>query len=151
MNDIRAQAAAIFAGLTFRLVLLGIIAALVVNTYADFGIKGPLGIGFHFEGWKPKAQRLAVEKKGCEGRLGASNDSIGRLQKVIEDRNAEIRLRADEFTAAKRVADERGAELERLAVASDARIARLREIAAAPSTPGQCETPAELRELAEGL
>lgn len=58
MPDLQARAASIFAGLTFRLVLLGIIALLLVNTYVSVRIPLPLLPDIHFEGWKPKAQRL---------------------------------------------------------------------------------------------
>ncbi len=61
MPDIRARAAAIFAGLTFRLVLLGLVALLAFNTYADIRVPLPLLPDIHFEGWKPKAERLAAE------------------------------------------------------------------------------------------
>jgi hypothetical protein len=40
--------------------------AMAVNTYADFAIKGPLGIGFHLEGWKPMALRLEDEKQAAK-------------------------------------------------------------------------------------
>ena len=53
-----ARAASIFAGLTFRLVLLAVIALLLVNTYADIRVPLPLLPDIHYEGWKPKALRF---------------------------------------------------------------------------------------------
>jgi hypothetical protein len=63
MTDIRLRlaehASRIFASLTLRLVLIALVAALAFNTYGVFSFKGPLGIGLSFEGWKPRAERLA--------------------------------------------------------------------------------------------
>lgn len=151
MPELQSRAAEIVAGLTFRLVLMGLVVLLVVNTYADIRIPLPLLPDIRFEGWKPKAQRLAAEKRGCEARLHTSNASIGTLEGVIRWRNAEIAQRAAEYAAAKAQTADRQADLARLAASSNARIARLREVAERTAVSGQCETPAELRELAEGL
>lgn len=51
--------AAAWASAALRFALLGIAAAVLLNTYGDFRFSGPLGMGFHFEGWKPRAQREA--------------------------------------------------------------------------------------------
>jgi hypothetical protein len=84
MVDLQARAARIFASLTLRLVLLGIIALLVFNTYADFAIKGPLGIGFHYEGWKPSAERLQHDL-----------DNVKAAQEVALERALEAKHRAE--------------------------------------------------------
>lgn len=78
-SGIQSRGAAIFAGLTFRLVLLAVIALLIVNTYADISLKGPLGIGFHFEGWKPKAKRL---QRDLEATLEAGQQAQQQQQAV---------------------------------------------------------------------
>lgn len=44
-------------------VLAGLLAFFA---FADLAIKGPLGIGFHFEGWRPKAERLEAEAEAAE-------------------------------------------------------------------------------------
>ncbi len=65
--------AKLFAPLEMRIaaaiiaVLLALLGCSLFNTYADVSLNGPFGIGFHFEGWKPRALRdeldLAAVKK----------------------------------------------------------------------------------------
>lgn len=59
MTGIRTRLAAAWASAALRFALLGIAAAILLNTYGDFRFSGPLGLGFHLEGWKPRAQREA--------------------------------------------------------------------------------------------
>lgn len=83
--SLQTRAASIFAGLTFRLVLIGLVAAMFVNTYVDVRVPIPLLPDLHWEGWKPKAQRLAGElsairlaqKKAAQAQLDV-NDAQAR-------------------------------------------------------------------------
>lgn len=79
MSDFRARLAAAWASAALRFALLAIVVAILFNTYADFRISGPLGIGFHFEGWKPRAQREAREK----GALVAAQAKAAAAQKAV--------------------------------------------------------------------
>lgn len=125
-----------------------VLALLAIQTVRIEGFKvWPLRV----QGYRAENAELKGKVQSCAKRLGASNDSIDLLQQVIANRNAEIEARAAEYAAAKAQVAERQAALERAAVASDRRIARLREIATGAAEAGQCETPRELRELAEGL
>lgn len=79
-----AFAGRIFASLTLRLVLIGLVAALAFNTYGALSIKGPLGIGFAFEGWKPRAERLQRDL-----------DNVTAAQEVALERALEAKHRAE--------------------------------------------------------
>jgi len=58
-----------------------LIVGLICNTYAEVRLSGPWGTGFHFEGWKPRAQRLAREKD----ELIAAQTKAAEVQKQLLD------------------------------------------------------------------
>lgn len=113
-----AKAAHIFAGLTFRLVLIGLIVLMLVNTYADIRIPIPLLPDIHYEGWKPKAQRLqhtidefdkAQKEAGrlAQAALEAKEREYRNLAERIDDEHERAESAAmgaaDRFIAANRV------------------------------------------------
>ena len=101
--------------------------------------------GSHYRDQRDTAR---AQVQAVEARLAVSNASVTMLQKAIDQQNAVARQKADEYAAAQRLADKRGAELAVQAKSSDAKIARLQALAKAT---GNCPVNAETRNLAEGL
>ncbi len=126
----QARAASIFAGLTFRLVLLAALAAVLFNSYADIRIVIPILPDIRFEGLKPFGERMRQERDA----LAKAQEQAGKDQRDVIDREQD---RLD--TAAK------GSEYEkplidtavRAAVAEYVRTHRVQPGASCPSSsPG---------------
>lgn len=147
--SIAAGASKIFAGLTFRLVLLGIIAAMFVNTYVDLRIPIPILPDIHWEGWKPKAQREANENKPLRVALKESEKSIDTLLAEQRREAAEAQARADALENSRREALRDAERLQRAARVSQGQIDALRALAG--RTEASCPVPAEMLPLLEGL
>lgn len=101
MIALQARAAAIFARLgvsgLITLVLLFACVALHLNTYADIQLKGPFGITFDYEGWKPKAERL-------QRTIDTFDEAQKEARKLAE---AAVRAKEQEWKDKADVADDR--------------------------------------------
>lgn len=102
------------------------------------------------EGWIAKAERFEAEAKSCEARHAVTRASVDRLEAEMASLMEAAREREAAFTKAKEQAEADRQRLEREKRTSDARIARLRELAARPSD-GRCEVDGELLRELEGL
>jgi chromosome segregation ATPase len=83
-----------------------------------------------------------------QARHAVTRQSVEALTTAVEDLNEQAEQRAEAFAEAQELAEKREKELERARRSSDATIASLRQLAA---REGQCATPSDLAELAEGL
>ena len=105
LPSLQARAAALFAGLAFRLVLIGIIAALFANTYVDVRIPLPIVPDLHWEGWKPKAERL---QHTIDGFAKAQEQARILAEQQLRAKEAEYAAKArkadDEYQEAKAAA-----------------------------------------------
>lgn len=158
MTDIRARAAAIFAGMTFRLILLAIIALLLVNTYADIRVPLPLVPDIHFEGWKPKAQRLGddleavleAQKEAAKAQRAVNDAAERRYQDIAEridtdapTNRAEALADADRFIAAHRVRREGNSPCRPDSAAPDNGAGNAEAVHTAAELDGAVAVPAE--------
>lgn len=129
------------------------------NLFAPLGMKiaagiiAALALFAGVQTWRLASAHSALDEKRnelatCEARHAVTRGSVARLEAIIADLNEQAEQRAEAFAEAQELARERDAAMDRLARASGATIAQLRELA---KRPGQCATPADLRKLAEGL
>ena len=117
------------------------------------GLALMLALALGVQTWRLSAAQEALEHKRtelatCEARHAVTRGSVARLEAIVVDLNEQAEKRAKAFAEAQELARERDAAMDRLARTSSATIDKLNELA---KRPGQCPTPDDLRELAEGL
>ena len=108
-----------------------------------------IGILWWSNGRKDDRNEAMMRELATEtARHAVTRQSVGTLEAVIADLNAQAGQRAEAFADAQELAAEREKELAGLRRSSDAVVSRLRALS---EREGQCAVPEDLRELAEGL
>lgn len=131
-------------------IIAALCLALLAQTVRIEGFKiWPLSI----EGWKAKAHRFEAGAKSCEVRHAATRQSVEDLSRQMAQLMLRAKVREAQYQQAKAQASTAEQRNTELAKASDARIARLRAMAAAKPDPAAavCMASDELLNELEGL
>jgi hypothetical protein len=141
---IQERAAAIFAGLTFRLILIGIIAVMFVDSYVSVRIPLPLLSDIVWTGWKP----LAIERGETIKGFVKAQEQAGKAQQAVNDTEQN---RLDTITEGSENAKALTDTAVRAAVADYARTHRVPEGASCPSSSAVAAAPGESAGVDQGV